>query len=233
MSFHWTRPYCDRDTTITNDSYSTGEFSLTLKNAVGLRNFGYILIVCPNLKCRKFTLSLMMFEYRNNPKPPDRTGNPLESWNLIPPSMAKVFPDYVPQPIRDDYEEACAIRDLSPKASATLSRRCLQGMIRDFWRISKARLIDEIEAIKDKVDADTWAAIDAVRKVGNIGAHMEKDINIIVDVDADEAQLLIELIELLIKDWYLARQERAERLKAIVKVRDAKDAAKVVPGKKP
>ena len=31
-----------------------------------------------------------------------------------------------------------------------------------------------------------WQAIDAVRSIGNIGAHMEKDINLIVDVDPEE-----------------------------------------------
>jgi hypothetical protein len=40
-------------------------------------------------------------------------------------------------------------------------------------------------------------AIDIVRNIGNIGAHMEADINVIVDVDPDEAQTLIELIETL------------------------------------
>ncbi|HXC44108.1 MAG TPA: DUF4145 domain-containing protein [Candidatus Dormibacteraeota bacterium] len=124
------------------------------------------------------------------------------------------------------------IRDLSPKASATLSRRCLQGIIRGFWGVSKARLVDEIEAIKDKTDPLTWNAIDAVRKIGNIGAHMEKDINIIVDVDPDEAQLLIELIEILVKEWYIAKHQREESLNAIIKVRDAKDTAKGV-AKKP
>ena len=137
-----------------------------------------------------------------------------------------MFPDYVPKAIRDDYTEACAIRDLSPKASATLSRRSLQGIIRDFWGVSKSRLADEIEAIKDKTDTQTWDAIDAVRKIGNIGAHMEKDINVIVDVDPKEAQLLIELIELLVKDWYIAKHDREERLKKIVAVSQAKDAAK-------
>jgi hypothetical protein len=126
----------------------------------------------------------------------------------------------------DDYVEACAIRDLSPKASATLSRRCLQGIIRDFWKVSKPTLVQEIEAIKDKTDPLTWEAIDSVRKIGNISAHMEADINVIVDVDANEAQLLIELIETLIKDWYVVRHDREKRLKAIVAARDAKDAAK-------
>lgn len=157
----------------------------------------------------------------------------IKGWTLIPPSTAKVFPDYVPGPVRDDYEEACAIKDLSPKASATLSRRCLQGMVRDFWGVSKARLIDEIEAIRDKVDDQTWAAIDAVRKIGNIGAHMEKDINVIVDVEPEEAQKLIELIELLVKDWYTTRHERAERLKSIVQMKEAKEVAKAGATKQP
>lgn len=72
-----------------------------------------------------------------------------------PISLAKVYPDYIPQAIRSDYEEAHAILNLSPKASATLSRRCLQGMIRDFWGISKARLVDEIDALKESVDPST------------------------------------------------------------------------------
>ncbi len=63
-------------------------------------------------------------------------------------------------------------------------------MIRNFWGIAKPRLIDEVDALQDKVDPLTWSAIDAVRRIGNIGAHMEKDIDLIVDVEPDEAELL-------------------------------------------
>jgi Domain of unknown function (DUF4145) len=224
--FHWTCPYCERDTTIT-DSSSTHSFLLDHESSEGQRYFIAMLIVCPNPKCRKFTFTVSMFEYSKPDGLNWRAEKHLDTWHLIPPSTAKVFPDYVPQPIRDDYVEACKIKDLSPKASATLSRRCLQGMIRNFWGITKGRLFDEIEALRDKTDRLTWEAIDAVRKIGNIGAHMEKDINVIVDVEPEEAQKLIELIELLVKDWYVTRHEREERLKAIVKVKDAKEAAKV------
>jgi hypothetical protein len=145
-----------------------------------------------------------------------------ESWKLKPQSSAKPMPDYVPTPIQVDYKEACLILDLSPKASATLSRRCLQGMIRNFHGISKNRLIDEIAALKDIVDAQTWKAIDAVRSLGNIGAHMEKDIDTIVEVDANEAKLLIELIETLIDEWYVHRHARDERMQAIVVAAESK-----------
>jgi hypothetical protein len=55
---------------------------------------------------------------------------------------------------------------------------------------------------------------------------MEKDINVIVDVDPNEAQVLIELIELLVKDWYVVRHDREQRLESIVQLGKAKDAAK-------
>lgn len=71
----------------------------------------------------------------------------------------------------------------SPKASATLSRRCIQGMIRDRWEVKESTLFHEIDAIKDKIDPRTWAAINSVRQIGNIGAHMEKDIDLIVEID--------------------------------------------------
>lgn len=135
---------------------------------------------------------------------------------IHPSSRAVQFPEYIPKSIRQDYEEACSISNQSPKASATLARRCLQGMIRDFWGIKKNRLIDEIAGLQGKIPASQWAAIDALRKIGNIGAHMEKDVNEIIDVDPGEADRLIMLIELLIDKWYIARHEETELLEHIV-----------------
>jgi hypothetical protein len=159
----------------------------------------------------------------------------LDSFQLRPSSLAKAQPDYIPGPLREDYVEACKVRDLSPKASATLSRRCLQGMIRDFCGIAKSRLIDEIRALKELSDAgnapkgvepETVEAIDHVRTIGNVGAHMEKDINVIVEVESGEAQALIELIELLFEEWYVARHEREAKLAKVKEIRLQKDAAK-------
>lgn len=152
-----------------------------------------------------------------------KEGSPINSWSLRPQSFAKPLPDYIPIAIKEDYEEACLIQTLSPKASATLARRCLQGMIRDFWKIKPQNLAKEIESIKDKVEPDTWEAIDVVRKVGNIGAHMEKDINQIVEVDENEAGLLIGLIEMLIEEWYVSRYERPQRLENIKQLGQDKD----------
>lgn len=226
MAFKWTCPYCNHDTTIGPENCRRTRSDNTIVNEN--KNFSLEIewIVCPNEDCQQTTLvaALNTLVYQSG-QWTDRQDN-VEFWRLLPKSIAKVFPDYIPQVIRQDYEEACAIMDASPKASATLSRRCLQGMIRDFWGISKNRLIDEINDLKEKVDPLTWKSIDAIRKVGNIGAHMEKDIDLIIDVDPTEANLLIQLIELLMKEWYIHRYEREQQLNEIIIMSQAKDEAK-------
>jgi hypothetical protein len=137
-----------------------------------------------------------------------------------------VFPEYVPAVIRQDYEEACLIVSLSPKASATLSRRCLQGIVRDFWKAKPSTLFNELNSVKESIDAFTWNAIDAVRKIGNIGAHMEKDINLVVDVEPQEAEMLIGLIEVLVKEWYVHSYERQLQMQALIDMGQLKTDAK-------
>lgn len=145
---------------------------------------------------------------------------------LNPQSLAKQFPDYIPEAIRQDYEEACSIVNLSPKASATLSRRCLQGMIRDFWDIKETNLSKAIGELENKIPATQWRVIDGVRRIGNIGAHMEKDINLIVDIDPDEAQKLIKLIEHLLEQWYINRHEQELLYADIIGIDETKQSAR-------
>lgn len=139
--------------------------------------------------------------------------------HIRPSSLAIQFPSYIPEAIRQDYEEACAIVSLSPKASATLSRRCLQGMIRDFWGITgKKRLVAEIDALQDKVPASQWKILNSIRRLGNIGAHPEADVNLIIDIEPEDAQKLISVIELLIRQWYIERHEQEQLYKDVLEL---------------
>ena len=226
--FKWICPFCNVAAIIEDANYHERKADFveiqTDNKIVVLK-----MIECPNPDCNKYTLTVLLYSATWIGTWTNKTWRPrslIKKWELMPCSKAKTFPNYIPKPILDDYKEACLIKDLSPKASATLSRRCLQGMIRNFWGVKKNRLIDEIEAIKDKVESLTWKAIDSVRKVGNIGAHMEKDINLIIEVDPNEADLLISLIETLMNDWYINRHEREEKLKEIAKLGKQKEAQK-------
>lgn len=228
-SFSWTCPYCDRIATITGSDVTHSEHPFLRV----FRDDAYILlttvIVCPNSKCQEYTITAALQKgikpdrgYRADVLPDKRVG-PILSWKIRPQSHAKQFPNYVPKLVLEDYEEACLIQNLSPKASATLARRCLQGMIRDYWGVKKGKLFEEINAIEGKVDSQTWQAINGVRSIGNIGAHMEKDINLIVDVEPNEAAALITLIEILIKEWYIARHERKNNLARVSEIAGKKE----------
>lgn len=230
----WKCPHCDTAAFVEDDDFETT--SLELYTGDNLYHYTLVGITCPNPSCRRASLTLKIHKIGSIGGVVFPIDNSLQIRSIIPSGIkdrAKTYPSYVPDSILDDYKEACAIADLSPKASATLARRCLQGMIRDFWDIESDTLNKEILAIEDKVDPMVWDAIDSVRKVGNIGAHMEKDINVIVDVNSEEANLLIEVIEMLLDDWYVARHEKQEKLKRIKDVASAKSAArKVKPDEK-
>lgn len=215
IPFNWTCPYCGHSSVVTDDNFSckVEGFGDNVK-----KHPGSVLvstwIMCPNPKCERFTLTAHLLAV-----PMGTVPLILKEWQLIPGSKAKVFPEYIPQAIRNDYSEACTILDGSPKASATLARRCLQGMIRDFWGVKgKSNLYEEINAIEDKVEPDIWEAIDSIRQIGNIGAHMEKEIDRIIDVEPDEAKTLIELIEMLMDEWYIHRYQKAEKIKKVKEI---------------
>jgi hypothetical protein len=85
-------------------------------------------------------------------------------------------------------------------------------MIRDFWQVQPGSLGDEFRQIKGTADPLTWETIESIRGRGMIGAHMESEGAEILDIDTGEAELLIGLIETLIEDWYVTREDRRKRL---------------------
>ena len=143
---------------------------------------------------------------------------------LYPGSTGKPFPEGVPDAMLEDYNEAWSVIELSPKSAATLARRCLQAMIRDFCGIRERTLYQEIQKLEDRLKSDelpkgvepeTVAAMKVVKDKGNIGAHMTEIDGAIVNVDPGEAEQMLGLIEMLFTDWYVARHKRLERLAAI------------------
>ncbi|MCR9085334.1 MAG: DUF4145 domain-containing protein [Rhodobacteraceae bacterium] len=241
---NWTCPYCNRAQTVVEKRYSQDDFLFYIGDVatgqVGIQGWA---IGCANPDCQKPTIGVHVAEAKVDQRGMRRAkGRVILSQQLLPEHNGKPQPDYIPAPLREDYLEACRIVELSPKASATLARRCLQGMIRDFCGISKGRLIDEIKRLKELVEEgdapkgvsdDSVEAIDAVRQIGNIGAHMEKDINLIIDVDPDESRTLIELVETLFDEWYVEREKRQARFGKIKEIAEAKNKQKKVSQEKP
>lgn len=234
--FNWICPYCDRAQTVTEDRYSLDENDVyNGTSTLGILRLRAKSIVCANQECRQLWLQLSLHKRNRDGYGHTSCGKEIQNWQVLPDSAAKVQPAFITKALVADYSEACRILNLSPKASATLARRCLQGMIRDFAGIKKNTLFQEIESLSTAVTkgnaplgvtAESVEAIDHVRKIGNIGAHMEKDVNLIIEIEPDEAEQLIGLIELLFKEWYVARHDRERRLDALKATAKAKSVAK-------
>ena len=77
-----------------------------------------------------------------------------------------------------------------------------------------------------KKESDTVDAIDNVREIGNIGAHMEADVNLIIEIDPNEAQVLIELIEMLFEEWYVQKEQRRRKLDRLQNIAEKKQGQK-------
>lgn len=208
----FTCPYCGRE-----QSYSSANMSKSYapNSCCGREKDSMDVIIyhirCSNLDCQKFII----------------TGHFIISnkqFDILPRCFHKTYPNYIPKQIRDDYIEAVDIIELSPKAAATLFRRCLQGMIHDFWNIHEKNLNAEITKLQGKVSSSMWNAIDGLRKMGNIGAHMETDVNLIIDIDVSEAKKLKKLIELLFDKWYITRHDEEELYNDITDTSNKKQA---------
>lgn len=147
------------------------------------------------------------------------------SKRIIPGSRVPRLSGVLPQSAYLDYEEACLIVSGSPKASATMSRRCLQGMIRDFWGISKSNLHQEIVALRGKIDDEIVDALLDMKSIANVGAHPNWDnsLDLLIDVDLDEAEALINMIEYITDDWYVAREKKKGLFAHLRKSREDRD----------
>lgn len=237
MATQWTCPHCRHSQVRTEDNSSTEKIHLDLGvTNIGDASFEYLAMRCLNSDCNQLSFNLGLGSRRWD-QLQHRHDYDYSLWcdAIYPSSAAKPQPDFIPEVIVEDYYEACKIQKLSPKASATLSRRCIQGMIRDFAKIKAPTLYKEIETLREAIEdgsadrsisEESVEALHAVRAIGNIGAHMEKDVNHIVEVDEEEAGVLIELIEQLFDEWYGEREKRKARLDRVRKVADEKKAVK-------
>ena len=131
-----------------------------------------------------------------------------ESFLVYPKGISRSpIPAEVPPEFVGDYEEACKVLSDSPKASAALSRRCLQYLLREKGSVKPSNLDDEIKEIlsKEVLPSSLAEAVDAVRVVGNFAAHPIKSKNTgeIVDVEPGEAEWLLDVLEGLFDHFFI------------------------------
>ncbi len=125
------------------------------------------------------------------------------------------LPPEVPVLYIEDYNEAVLVHQDSPKASAALSRRCLQLLLREAGGVKPASLAKEIQEVIDsnQLPSHLSHSIDAIRNIGNFAAHPSKSKSTgeIVPVEPGEAEWILDVLEMLF-DFYFVQPEKT-RLK--------------------
>ena len=113
-----------------------------------------------------------------------------------PGSGRKAVPVEVPKDIAADYVEAALVLNLSPRASAALSRRCLQAVLRDAGNAHQHDLSKQIDAVLPSLPTHIAENVDAIRNIGNFAAHPLKDqaTDQIVDVEPGEAEWTLDVL---------------------------------------
>lgn len=135
-----------------------------------------------------------------------------------PKSTARPLPKEVPDPYRQDFKEACLVLSDSPRASAALSRRCLESLLTDKAGVKHPTLAAVVQEVLDSNLLPSYLAeqIDGLRAYGIFAAHAIKDVHTgeIIDVEASEAEDVLNTLEGLFDFYFVLPAKVKARQKA-------------------
>ena len=141
--------------------------------------------------------------------------------SIYPYRKSVTVPPEVPEKYAGDFREAVLVIDLSPTASAALSRRILQNILRDEFNLQHHNLANAIDAFiaQPGIPSYLTKAVDAIRNIGNLAAHPLKNTNTgeVVPVEPGEAEWLIGVLNSLFDFKFiqpLELQKRTDQLNA-------------------
>ena len=178
-------------------------------------------VLCPS--CHNLIIALILIDnsekgsHPSNIRPSLNPGLVKSRYQVYPKGTSRPpFPPEADEKYESDYTEACLVLETSPKASAALSRRCLQHLLRDTVEVQKGNLSKEIdEAIEiSSYPSSISDLLDALRLIGNFSAHPEKDKSTgeIIEVEVGEAELCLEILEALF-DFHFVLPARNQKRK--------------------
>lgn len=114
-------------------------------------------------------------------------------------SAGRNLDQYVPERYAQLFRESEEVNNISPRASATLSRYLLQMLLHEELHIQKRNLEDEIKELENGSNIPTKLVtmLQVMRRVANFGAHPKKSTNSneIVEVEAGESAVMLDLLE--------------------------------------
>ena len=125
----------------------------------------------------------------------------------------------IPVDLAGMYEKAALVLADSAEASAAMSRRCLQHLIRSKAGIKRPKLSQEIVGLVSTgaLPSHLSEQLDAVRTIGNLAAHPEKDdvSGAVVEVEEHEAEWNLDVLDGLFDFYFILPAQTAARKAAL------------------
>ncbi len=132
---------------------------------------------------------------------------PRKEFMVIPRNSHAPPPIEVPQQIAKDYSESCVVLNDSSNASAALSRRCLQNILRDAGKVKPGTLEQEIQETIEGGQLPSYIieSLNHIRTLGNFAAHpmLNTQTRDVIDVEPAEAEYALGVIEALFNNYYV------------------------------
>jgi hypothetical protein len=220
---------CPHCTISIHESWNTNQIISSQNGKAVNTDWRVQCMLCP--ECKKFILRYGICQTGTNwIKEP-------ESWSQFHPSGSRrpPLPKEVPPDIAKDYSEAANVLQQGPKASAALSRRCLQSVL---WHAGYEQkdLSKQIDAVLAETDGSktlpsgVHMIVDTIRNFGNFAAHKITDQTTlqIIDVEPAEAEYCLDVLDSVFDHYYV----KPAQAKAIKDALNAKLAAANKPAVK-
>ncbi len=142
------------------------------------------------------------------------SGTPWPDQVIYPRFRSRAPDPAVPEGIAKDWREAWAILDISPRASAALSRRCMEAILLEATSASpRTNLAGLLKLAEQRFPAHLHEELDHVRQLGNIAVHLKADgvTGEILDIEENEAQLMLQVLDDLLEFFYVQPARSRER----------------------
>ncbi len=146
------------------------------------------------------------------------SGNEVIKKIIFPQFHLRITNIEVPKKYRDELNEAYSIMFVSLKASAAMSRRLLQVLLREEFKIKvkSDNLSDEIIEFQNLPGPSTMLKreVDAIRKIGNFAAHPRKSqvTGEIIEVEPDEAEWSVEVLFNILEHLFILPEKANIRM---------------------
>ena len=223
-----TCPHCQKSIYVkgqTHFNFSSNHDGTVLYTNIGQDAYGHWWlekVVCP--ACDHYILTLARSDYPIGVRPAD--GHDVPGAETV--TRIRIWPRHtgrapapaeVPDEFKADYEEACLILTDSSRASAALSRGCLQLILKEKLGAKGGTLYEQVNwaITSGGLPTPITTLLDVPRTVGNKAAHPKlSEAGEIVAVEPWEAEWCLEVIEALFDYLFVLPAKTQERLARLI-----------------